>query len=44
MAELKKNNTGPLAGLKVLDLTEERGLYAGKVLADMGADVVLVER
>jgi len=44
MAELKKKNTGPLAGLKVLDLTEERGLYAGKVLADMGADVVLIEK
>jgi crotonobetainyl-CoA:carnitine CoA-transferase CaiB-like acyl-CoA transferase len=39
-----KNNTGPLNDLKVLDLTEERGLYTGKVLADLGADVILVER
>lgn len=44
MAEAIKKSTGPLNGLKVLDLTEERGLYAGKVLADMGADVILVEK
>jgi crotonobetainyl-CoA:carnitine CoA-transferase CaiB-like acyl-CoA transferase len=44
MAEPKKNNTGPLPGLKVLDLTEERGLCTGKVLADTGADVVLIEK
>ena len=28
---------------RVLDLTDERGLLAGKILADMGADVVQVE-
>ena len=28
---------------KVLDLTDERGLLAGKILADMGADVIQVE-
>lgn len=44
MADPEKKNTGPLHGLKVLDLTEERGLYTGKVLADMGADVVLIEK
>jgi crotonobetainyl-CoA:carnitine CoA-transferase CaiB-like acyl-CoA transferase len=42
--ETAKGSTGPVGGLRVLDLTEERGLYAGKVLADLGADVVLVER
>ncbi len=28
---------------RVLDLTDERGLLAGKILADMGADVLQVE-
>lgn len=32
-----------LEGIHVIDLTEERGLYAGKMLADFGADVILVE-
>src|SRR4051812_1093722 len=32
-----------LYGLRVLDLTDERGLLAGRMLADLGADVVQVE-
>jgi crotonobetainyl-CoA:carnitine CoA-transferase CaiB-like acyl-CoA transferase len=32
-----------LDGLKVLDLTDERGLMAGRLLADLGADVVILE-
>src|ERR1700730_7595458 len=34
---------GFLDGLKVLDCTDERGLIAGRLLADLGADVVQVE-
>src|SRR5437588_9417361 len=32
-----------LPGVRVLDLTDDKGLLAGKLLADMGADVILVE-
>jgi crotonobetainyl-CoA:carnitine CoA-transferase CaiB-like acyl-CoA transferase len=32
-----------LEGLRVLDLTDERGLLAGKILGDLGADVIVVE-
>jgi crotonobetainyl-CoA:carnitine CoA-transferase CaiB-like acyl-CoA transferase len=32
-----------LAGLRVLELADEKGAYCGKLLADMGADVVKIE-
>ncbi len=32
-----------LQAVRVLDLTDERGIYGGKLLADMGADVVRPE-
>ena len=32
-----------LQDIRVLDLTEERGLYAGKLMASLGADVIKVE-
>jgi len=32
-----------LAPYRVLDLTDERGLLAGKILADLGADVIQIE-
>lgn len=35
--------TGPLAGLRVIEVCDELGQYAGKLLADMGADVIKVE-
>jgi crotonobetainyl-CoA:carnitine CoA-transferase CaiB-like acyl-CoA transferase len=34
---------GPLAHLTVLDLTDLRGALAGRLLADLGADVVKIE-
>jgi crotonobetainyl-CoA:carnitine CoA-transferase CaiB-like acyl-CoA transferase len=34
---------GPLAGVRVVELASELGAFAGKLLADMGADVILVE-
>lgn len=34
---------GPLAGLRILELSSERCAYAGKLLADMGADLILIE-
>ena len=35
--------TGPLNGLKAVELTSDAGAWAGKLLADLGADVVVVE-
>ncbi len=34
---------GPLSGLRVIELASEWTAYAGKLLADLGAEVVLVE-
>ena len=33
----------PLAGVRVLDLTDETATFAGRILADLGADVVMIE-
>jgi crotonobetainyl-CoA:carnitine CoA-transferase CaiB-like acyl-CoA transferase len=35
---------GPLAGLRVVDLTNETGRFAGKLLAESGASVVSLQR
>ncbi len=35
--------TGALSHLRVVDLTDERGIYGAKLLADLGADVIRPE-
>jgi crotonobetainyl-CoA:carnitine CoA-transferase CaiB-like acyl-CoA transferase len=34
---------GPLAGLRILELADEKGQFCGKLLGDLGADVVKIE-
>ena len=34
---------GPLAGLRVLELSDEKGQWAGKLMADLGADLIKIE-
>jgi len=36
--------SGPLSGVRVIELCDELGQLAGKLLGDMGADVIKVER
>jgi crotonobetainyl-CoA:carnitine CoA-transferase CaiB-like acyl-CoA transferase len=38
------NRQGMLSPYRALDLTDERGLLCGKILGDLGADVIKVER
>jgi crotonobetainyl-CoA:carnitine CoA-transferase CaiB-like acyl-CoA transferase len=38
-----QNLPGPLAGLRVLELADEKGQFCGKLLGDLGADVVKIE-
>ena len=37
------NLPGPLAGLRVLELTGETAQFCGKLMADLGADVIKIE-
>jgi crotonobetainyl-CoA:carnitine CoA-transferase CaiB-like acyl-CoA transferase len=34
---------GPLANLRVLELADEKGQFCGKLMADLGADVITIE-
>ena len=34
---------GPLHGLRVLELADEKGQFCGKLMADLGADVLKIE-
>ncbi len=37
------STTQPLAGIRIIDTTEERGELSSRILADLGADVIKVE-
>ena len=43
MAE-RENHAGLLSPFRVLDLTDELGFLCGKILGDLGADVIKVEK
>ena len=34
---------GPLSGLRVLELADEKGQFCGKLMADLGADLIKIE-
>ena len=36
-------NTGPLEGLTILEMTDEKGQWCGKLMADLGANVIKIE-
>ena len=37
------DNPGPLSGLRVLELSDEKGQFCGKLMADLGADLIKIE-
>ena len=42
-AKPDENGPGPLDGLRVLELSDEKGQFTGKLMADLGADVIKIE-
>ena len=40
---MTQNNSGPLADLRILDLAGESGLFCGRMLAELGAEVIKLE-
>jgi benzylsuccinate CoA-transferase BbsE subunit len=42
--ELPKGSQGMLSSYRVLDLADEKGLICGKILGDLGADVLKIEK
>src|ERR1700712_3422117 len=42
-AALGNEALGPLAGLRILELADEKGQFCGKLVGDLGADVVKIE-
>jgi crotonobetainyl-CoA:carnitine CoA-transferase CaiB-like acyl-CoA transferase len=43
-ATARRHDATALAGLRVLEVADARAAYCGKLLADLGADVVKIER
>ena len=40
----RENRPDTLSGYRVLDLTDEKGMLCARLLADMGAEVIRVEK
>ena len=43
VVDSEPNEPGPLDGLRVLELSDEKGQFTGKLMADLGADVIKIE-